>query len=224
MSGSTPRAIFFDAVGTVLFPSPDASAVYVEVARRHGFTLDPAAVRKRLWARFRIEDATDRECGWATSESREEARWRAIVFAAVDGATDDLFHELYEHFAQPHAWTVPPPAAECVARLHARGVKLGLASNYDSRLATVVDGTPVLHPLRDRLVISSLVGWRKPARQFFDVVTQVAGCEAADILFVGDDPENDLAGATDAGMRAVLLDEQGKHEYMSPRVQSLAEL
>jgi putative hydrolase of the HAD superfamily len=224
MPGSTPRAIFFDAVGTVLFPSPGASTVYVEVARRHGLTLDPAAVRERLWAQFRIEDAADRECGWATSESREETRWRAIVFAAVDGATDDLFHELYDHFAQPHAWTVPPAAAECIARLHAQGVKLGLASNYDSRLATVVDGTPALHPLRERLVISSLVGWRKPGRQFFDVVTQVAGCEPADILFVGDDPENDFAGATSAGMRAVLLDDQGKHEHISRHIRSLAEL
>lgn len=226
--GLTPRspmhAIFFDAVGTVIFPSPSASTVYVEVARRHGFALDPAAVRERLWTQFRVEETLDREREWVTSEAREEARWRAIVSAAVAGATDELFRELYLHFAQPHAWTVPPAAAECIARLHARGVKLGLASNYDSRLESVVAGTPAFHPLRDRLVISSLVGTRKPGRAFFDAVVQSAGCAPADILFVGDDVENDFVGATAVGMRAVLLDEHGKHEHISPRLRSLAEL
>jgi putative hydrolase of the HAD superfamily len=218
------RAVFFDAVGTVLFPSPSAPAVYVEVARRHGLTLDPATVRDRLWAHFRDEERHDREQGWVTSEAREEARWRAIVSAAIHGATDELFRELYHHFAQPHAWAVPPAAAECIARLHTQGVRLGLASNYDSRLASVVEGTPALHPLRDRLVISSLVGWRKPARQFFDEVIRVGGCDPADTLFVGDDVENDFEGATAAGMRAVLLDEPGRHEQISPRVKSLAEV
>ena len=218
------KTVFFDAVGTVILPSPSASVVYAELARRHGLTLDPAAVRDRLWAHFHIEEARDRELNWVTSESREEARWRAIVSAAIAGATNALFRELYQHFAQPFAWTVPPAAAECIARLHARGVRLGLASNYDSRLEEVVAGTPALHPLRERLVISSRVGWRKPAPRFFEAVTAAAGCDPAEVLFVGDDVENDFRGATAAGMRAVLLDEHGKHEGVSPRVRSLAEV
>lgn len=224
MPGSTPRAVFFDAVGTVLFPSPSAPTVYVEVARRHGLVLAQDAVRHRLWMQFRNEERHDRERGWITSEDREETRWRAIVSAAIDGATEELFRELYQHFAQPHAWSVPAGAAECIARLHSQGVKQGLASNYDLRLANVVEGTPALHPLRDRLVISSLVGWRKPAPQFFDAVVTAAGCNPADILFVGDDVENDFEGAKAAGMQPLLLDEQGKHEQISPRVWSLAEL
>jgi putative hydrolase of the HAD superfamily len=181
-------------------------------------------VRDRLWAQFRVEEAADRERGWVTSEARERERWRAIVFAAVDGATDELFEGLYQHFAEPNAWTVPPAAAECIARLHARGVTLGLASNYDSRLASVVAGTPALHPLRGHLVISSLVGVRKPGGAFFEEVIRVAGCAAAEIAFVGDDVENDYAGATAAGLTAVLLDECDRFPHIPRRVRSLAEL
>jgi putative hydrolase of the HAD superfamily len=198
--------------------------VYVDVAARHGLTLDPAGVKSRLWQQFRAEEAADREFNWTTSEEREEDRWRAVVFAAIDGATEDLFQELYHHFAQPSAWTVPPNASGCIARLHARGVKLGLASNYDSRLVSVVDGTPALHPLRDRLLISSLVGVRKPGRGFFQEVVRAAGCDPAEILFVGDDVENDYDGATAAGLQAVLLDEHGKHPHIPRRVRSLSEL
>jgi putative hydrolase of the HAD superfamily len=215
---------FFDAVGTVLFPTPTASVVYAQVAARHGLTLDPDAVRSRLWAQFRLEEAADRAAGWTTSEARERDRWRKIVLAAVPAASDELFDELYQHFAQPHAWTVPPTAAECIARLHARGLKLGLASNYDSRLLNVLAGTPELHPLRERVVVSSLVGYRKPAAEFFAEVVRAAGCAADEITFVGDDPENDFDGARAARMHAVLLDPDDKHTDRGPRVKSLLEL
>lgn len=219
-----PSAVFFDAVGTVIFPAVPAAEVYAAAAKRHGMTADPATLGPRLWAQFRVEEALDRELNWATSEPRERERWLNIVSAAIPGATDDLFEELYLHFAKPHAWSVPPAAAECIARLHAQGVVLGMGSNYDSRLASVVSGTPALQPLAERLVISSLAGSRKPGQVFFEEVVRVAGCEPAEILFVGDDVGNDFQGATTAGMRAVLLDERDRHPHINARVRSLADL
>lgn len=219
-----PRAVFFDAVGTVIFPARPAADVYTEAARRHGLTADPEDVRRRLWAHFRVEEARDRELNWVTSEDRERERWRNIVFATIDGATDELFLELYLHFANPSAWTVPASAAGSIARLVSRGVRVGMGSNYDTRLEGVVSGTRALRPLRERLVISSLVGVRKPGGVFFAEVVRAAGCDPFDILFVGDDPDNDYHGANAAGMKAVLLDEHGKHEGIPSRVRSLAEL
>jgi putative hydrolase of the HAD superfamily len=218
------RAVFFDAVGTVILPAVPATQVYATAAERHGLTTDPATLGSRLWGQFRAEEAHDRELNWVTSEARERERWRNIVFAAIDGATDDLFEELYQHFARPAAWIVTPTAAECIARLHANGVPVGMGSNYDSRLASVVNGTSALRPLGERLVISSQVGVRKPGRGFFEHVIQTAGCAPSDILFVGDDLQNDFDGATAAGLRAVLLDEHGKHPHVNPRVRSLSEV
>lgn len=224
MLTSPSAAVFFDAVGTVIFPARPASDVYAETARRHGLNADPDDIRRRLWAHFRVEEAIDRELNWVTSEDREQERWRNIVFAAINGATDELFAELYFHFANPSAWTVPPVAAECITRLVSQGFHVGMGSNYDSRLETVVSGTPALRPLRERLVISSLVGVRKPGEAFFAEVVRVAGCEPSDILFVGDDVENDYHGATAAGMKAVLLNEHGKYDHIPSRVRSLAEV
>jgi putative hydrolase of the HAD superfamily len=62
-----------------------------------------------------------------------------------------------------------------------------------------------LNPLRD-LVISSEVGWRKPAPAFFDAIIRAVDVPASQILFVGDDLGNDYEGAETASMRAVLLD------------------
>lgn len=219
------RAIAFDAVGTLLFPNPGAGTVYAVVAARHGLAVNPAEIGPKLWARFRIEEETDRAKGWVTSEQREETRWRSIVFAALPGATEKLFQELFLHFSQPSAWSVPPDAAEVLAELQRLGFLLGMASNYDSRLTTVVNGTLALAPVRERLVISSLVGVRKPGPEFFSKgVLPVLGVPAGEILFVGDDHENDYVGATAAGMRAVLLDPKGKYPQLGERVAGLREL
>jgi putative hydrolase of the HAD superfamily len=218
------RAVVFDAVGTVLFPNPTASRVYADVAARHGLHLEPSVISPLLWAQFRIEDDLDRSNNWATDEHRERTRWQNIVRAALPDASDELFEELFQHFALPSAWAVPDDAARTLAALRDGGFRVGMGSNYDSRLRAVVDGTPELAPVRERLVISSLVGVRKPAGGFFEAVVAAAGCEPSGILFVGDDPENDYAGATGAGLRAVLLDPLDKHPQIEHRVQSLTEL
>ena len=76
-----------------------------------------------------------------------------------------------------------------------------------------------------RLVISSEVGWRKPAPEFFAALCRSAGVPAECVLYVGDDPANDYAGAEAAGLRAVLLDRTGRGADAVPRrMERLADL
>jgi putative hydrolase of the HAD superfamily len=87
---------------------------------------------------------------------------------------------------------------------------LGVASNFDGRLRTVLNGIAE-HRLLDGLIISSEVGWRKPALQFFVAVAARLALEPREILFIGDSLENDYRGAVAAGMPALLLDEACRH-------------
>src|SRR5438132_815361 len=72
------RAVFFDAVGTLIHPDPPAPAVYAEAARRFGSRLDLPAVTTRFRAAFRRQEEIDHAGGLRTDEAREVARWRAI--------------------------------------------------------------------------------------------------------------------------------------------------
>ncbi len=218
------RAVFFDAVGTVLHPDPGAPAVYAAAAAKFGLPVDPAAILARFRAAFRREEVADERAGWATSEERELARWRAIVSEALPGAPPECFELLYRHFADPSAWRVPADAAAVFDRLAARGLALGLASNYDSRLESVLAGRPELFPLARFVVISSRVGVRKPHPHFFHHLTEIAGCRPDEVLLVGDDLGNDYLGATAAGVGAVLLDPKGEHPEVPDRIASLSEL
>lgn len=200
------RAVFFDAVGTLLQPDPPAAEVYCDVGRRHGSRLSLETIRTRFRTAFCAEDALDRAAGWRTEEVREEHRWRSIVRSVLDdvAGSEACFRELWSHFASPGAWRCLEGVAETLAELSRRDLHLGLASNFDSRLRGVAGGLTELSPL-GTLVISSEIGWRKPAPGFFERVVQVAGVAADEILFVGDDPINDDEGARAAGMPALLL-------------------
>lgn len=218
------RAVFFDAVGTVLHPHPGAPAIYAEAAARYGLAADSGVILTRFREAFRIEEAADERANWVTSEERELARWKAIVRATLPGAPDECFGELYYHFARPEAWRVPDDAPALFDHLTGRGLRLGLASNYDSRLEPVLAGRPELTPLAEMVVVSSRVGVRKPGAGFFERLTELAGCRPDEVVLVGDDYENDYLGATAAGMRAVLLDPKGRYPEVSERVIALGEL
>lgn len=200
------QAIFFDAVGTLIFPDPAAAEVYAEIGRRHGSRLSVDVVRTRFAAAFAREEALDRAGRLQTSEDRERLRWQNIVVQVLDDVTDAAacFHELYEHFARPNAWHVDPNAALVMKKLKRRGYILGLASNYDHRLRAVVAGLPALADLQ-HLVISSEVGWRKPAPEFFAALCREVSLPPGSVLYVGDDPINDYQGARDFGMAALIV-------------------
>jgi putative hydrolase of the HAD superfamily len=206
------RAVVFDAVGTVLHPEPAAALVYAEVGRKHGCAAPLEVIRERFTAAFRGQEVHDYEMGLRTCEARERERWQQIVAAVLFDADDpkSCFEELFEHFAQPQHWRVDAGATSVIGILVEQGLTMALASNFDRRLHAVGRGLIPLSTIR-HIVVSSEVGWRKPARQFFDAVCQSVGEPAEKILFLGDDLVNDYEGARAAGIRAVLFDPRGLH-------------
>jgi len=205
------RAVAFDAVGTLITPDPPVAAVYHAAGRRYGSRLTADQVGPRFRATFRAEEDCDRATGWRTDPDREAERWRRIVSAVLDDVTDPeaCFRELWDHFARPAAWRCLPDVGPVLGELSRRGVAVALASNFDSRLRSVAAGLPELADVGP-VVVSAEVGWRKPARQYFDALVRTLAFAADEVLVVGDDFENDYAGATAAGLPAVLLDTGGR--------------
>ncbi len=60
------RAVYFDAVGTVLHPDPGAPAMYATAAARYGLPADPDAILTRFRAAYLHEEETDARAGWVT--------------------------------------------------------------------------------------------------------------------------------------------------------------
>ncbi|HXY32710.1 MAG TPA: HAD-IA family hydrolase [Planctomycetaceae bacterium] len=209
------RWIAFDAVGTLIQPNPAAGAIYHRVGMRHGSRLSADEVAGRFRTIFaRADQSGDRKCGcleagdhWHTCETRERLKWEQIVRSVLDdvAAPEACFAELFAHFGRPDAWACFPDVGASLARLRQAGFRLAVASNFDARLHPVMDGLPELAPIELR-VVSSEVKYRKPSRHFFDALVRKANCAAHEILFVGDDPQVDVAAAQAAGLCAWQID------------------
>lgn len=231
MAGSTPskladiRVVLFDAVGTLFEPAVPVAKIYTHWGSRHGSKYETAEVAQRFKAALAADDARDaslRPLG-ETDEAWERYRWHQIVAHVFDDLShvDELLDVLWEHFAQAASWQLTPGALDIWEWLTARGLQVGMASNFDARLTAICEAHAV--PCGERLFVSSLVGFRKPAAGFFAAVQQALDCPPREIMLVGDSVENDFLPAQNTGWQAVLYDPQHKSQ-LEPRITNLADL
>lgn len=219
-----PLVIFFDAVGTLIHPHPDVEDTYARFGQRWGSRLGSELIGPRFRAAFRRQEEWDRTHGYRTGEPRERERWQTIVAEVFDDVPDSagLFAELWDSFAQPNAWTCYPDVIHCLQWLRELKLIWGIASNYDHRLRPVVAGLPALRDCR-YLAISSEIGWRKPATEFFAALPAIVGLPSANLTLVGNDEANDLRGGQAAHLRVVLLARQAS-SAATPAIATLDEL
>ena len=69
-----------------------------------------------------------------------------------------------------------------------------------------------IRDLFHHVISASSVGAAKPAREIFDAAVDMGGASAQETLHVGDHPEVDVAGARDAGLKAVWVNRHA-HEW-----------
>lgn len=95
-----------------------------------------------------------------------------------------------------------PDALPCLAELHRRGYRIGLAGNQpeESEPALAAVGVPA-----DFIASSARWGVEKPDQAFFAKLAEAAGAPPERIVYVGDRLDNDVVPARRAGMTAAWL-------------------
>lgn len=203
------RAVLFDAVGTLIRPVPSVADAYLAVARQFGSRRTREEIAVRFPMAFAQADGA-REPGLsrpATNQQAERERWQTIVAAVLDDLPDARgapFEMLWEHFSQARHWRLFDDVAAAWHATQNSGLLVGIASNFDDRLAAVCRGLPPLDRC-EHLFWSARVGWPKPAPEFFAAIEREIGFSSDEILLIGDDYTNDYLGATDAGWHAALI-------------------
>ncbi len=224
----------FDAGLTLIHPVDAVEKIYAESARHSGIPLDELVPRIRHHFREQFEKERREMArgadGFVWSDELDQKMWRRLCFAvaeAIPGLTADpqaWYEQLYGHFGESATWRPFPETVETLVRLRAQGVKLGVVSNWDSRLLSILDAME-LSGLVDVVVVSAVVGVRKPGARIFELALEQLGAEPQTTIMVGDSVADDVEGAARAGLSPVLVDRSGAPP---PRgvvvIRSLAEL
>ncbi len=108
----------------------------------------------------------------------------------------------------PTSLTVFPEVPETLAELRALGFRMAVVSNWQCGLAHYCEELG-LRGYLDHVLASAEVGHEKPDRPMFLEALKLLGVAPDRVLHVGDSRVDDLVGARQAGMHAVLIDRTG---------------
>jgi putative hydrolase of the HAD superfamily len=194
------RAIIFDWGGTLTpWHAIDYEELWLTVCARHFPATDAAAVAAATYT-------AEREL-WRLAESSQQSSTLATVFARAGITASADFLSGYFEAWKPHTIT-DPDAPPLLRELRRRGVKVGVLSNtmWPRAAHEQIFIRDEIFDLIDGAVYSSEIPWVKPHPEAFRAAMRAVGVtDPASCVFVGDRPYDDVYGAKQVGMRAVLI-------------------
>jgi putative hydrolase of the HAD superfamily len=194
------QAVTFDVGSTLIEPWPSVGHIYAEVAATHGHgNVSAEELERRFHLAFRTH-------GKAVNTKPEWARIVVETFAGLlpRPTSESFFPELYERFARAGAWRIFDDVAPTLAALRQHGLKLGVVSNWDDRLRSLLNSLQLANHF-EIIVVSCEVGASKPSPQIFEAAVNQLGVPRTSILHVGDSLEMDVQGAHAAGLSAMQI-------------------
>jgi putative hydrolase of the HAD superfamily len=204
------RAIVFDVGGTLIYPADPVGETYARFARAHGVKLHAESTTTAF--REAMKSSAPRPKGTVPSNGDDRVWWKQVVTKSLhEGAFADpakfdaFFDDVYHYYAKPDAWGIYPEVLEVLEALRDHAVDLVVLSNWDARLHSVLDGSPLGEYLSQRF-ISAELGWEKPDPAIYRHVAEILRLAPGALLSVGDDPQNDVSGPKKAGWQAVQIE------------------
>ena len=201
-------AIGFDLFNTLIVIEPD-TLVYamkrmIKSLKHSGFTIDDQSYIRDYKNAASKYVSIARENGIETHNSI----WVSHVLnqyglsvppedRRIAEAVDDYFSEFYDRVS------LIPDTLGTLAELK-KDYRLGLMSNFThAPAAREILKRTGLESYFDTILISGELGYRKPHLFVFEELAKNLGVENSRILFIGDDPEPDIHGASNAGLKPV---------------------
>lgn len=208
-----PEVIFLDAVGTLFGVRDSVGDIYSQVARQYGVNADPDVLNQCFYRAFKNSPpCTFPDVAVADIPQQEYQWWREINRLTFTAAGvweefrdfDLFFQNLYQYFASPDPWDIYPDVIPALDQWQRSGVKLGILSNFDSRLYTVLKVLNLSHYF-STITISTEVGAAKPQSETFITALAKYQCSPQSAWHIGDSWEDDVVGATNVGITAIWL-------------------
>jgi putative hydrolase of the HAD superfamily len=214
-------AVLFDVDFTIAKPGPDLGPEgYRRMGARYGLELDPGrydeARRAALETLERHPELEHDEEIWILFTER--------IIRGMGGETERAYAcatEMTLAWEHAHNFELYEDVLPTLEDLRRRGLRIGLVSNTARDLDMFVRH----HALDVDAALSSRVHGRvKPHASIFRAALELLDVAPGRAAMVGDTPEDDVEGARALGMRAFLLDRDGRFPEERDRLTDLREL
>ncbi len=209
-----PSVIFFDAVGTIFGVRDGVGVQYAKCADRAGVTISAVALNSAFYKAFKAAGPSVFPLASADMILKLEFEWwRSVVFNTFNSvgivnqfeSFDRFFEDVFQYFATAEPWIVYPETIAVLESLQSLGIPIGIVSNFDSRLHSVLRSLSLTQYFQS-VTISTEVGSAKPNGKIFTIALEKYACEARQAWHVGDSLKDDYEAATAMGLRGIWVD------------------
>lgn len=209
-----PKVIFLDAVGTLFGVKGSVGEIYSQIAKDFGVEVEASTLNQAFIKNFKAapspifphaqtQDIPQREFDW----------WQQLAMSTFDSAGvlqkfsdfPAFFTELYIHFGTAEPWFIYPDVLTALQNWKNAGIELGIISNFDSRLYSVLQALE-LREFFSSITISTQVGVAKPDPKIFTVALSKHNCLPDQGWHIGDSLKEDYQGAKEVGLRGIWIE------------------
>lgn len=202
--------VLFDAGGTLVHVD---HGFLQRALRNAGFTVTRRAVREAECASKTAIDRRMHAAETDTDETRRHPYFAALLnrLGVEKEKSEALLHYIETEHRQNNLWRVMlPTTPRVLSGLQERGIQLGVVSNSDGRIFSVLDRCGITNFFQV-VVDSHDVGVEKPDPRIFQFALAKTKARPEQTIYVGDIYSIDVVGAERAGIQPVLLDGVGSY-------------
>lgn len=205
------KAITFDVGYTIIFPAENVGVSYKKHLLVHGHDLCEKQLESSFFECWLQHVAESQGLIYGTTEEQAIFTWSNLLHKMIGTFPNhEIPHEtvskvaqtIYDEFSTAKAWVIHPNWEKLFKTCKAKGWKVGLISNWDIRLAKLLDELK-LSELVDFQIISAEHAIEKPNKKIFEIAARKADCHLSEIVHVGDTFIDDVVGAVESGAKAV---------------------
>lgn len=208
------RAVVYDFHNTLAHPVDPRGlwtptlADEIASARGDGATADLAAARRALGSGYPWDDPATRR--HHSTREASHASFVALLAAAAgragapQGSEQVVAEAAFARICAHATYELYPETAEVLRAVDAAGIRQLVLSNHHWDIPETCIALGLVPPLAVVLT-SARLGAEKPHPATYAAAIEAADAAPAEILFVGDSYDCDVAGPRAAGMRALLV-------------------
>lgn len=150
--------------------------------------------------------------------------WWLTIFEDLFPQHPQAARRMWALFKRNYFDSLFPDTLPILDRLKMQGVPLGIISNYGTHLLDLLPKLKIFDYF-DFIIVSAIVGVTKPDPRIFQIGIEEAGVPADRILYIGDNPIDDIQGANNVGLDAILINRPGRQPATAPlMIESLFEI
>ncbi|XP_033223151.1 rhythmically expressed gene 2 protein-like [Belonocnema kinseyi] len=210
-----PKLITFDVTGTLLMTKVEK--YYAAAGAQHGVLVDPSKLARSFKTNFKQISKEHPIFGKHTGMGSEKW-WRTLVYAVFKDQISNIPEEklskvadtVIECYRTRMCWEIYPGAVEILDYLQKEGILVGVISNFDDGLDSILQSLDIKSYF-SFILCSYQFGREKPDSQIFEEALRIfqnikeTHIFPQEALHIGDRVDTDYLGAKNAKWNAIFI-------------------